>query len=300
MNLKTLRVTIPVLLLFIAGVGYALNSGVGTASAFGWMDVSILCPLGGLASMIASKTFIPRAAISIVLFVIAVLIFGRAFCAWACPVPVVQKLRTAFSRRTVKKPVREAEEGEDPKDIPVEEIKLTAEELQALKGCCHKVDKEPIDTRHFILGGALLSTALFGFPVFCLICPIGLTFATVLLVMLLFGGGDVTWSVVAVPALLLVEVVFFRKWCSKICPISALMSLIAKANVTFRPNASAEKCLEAKGVTCGKCAASCHVGIDPRHPEKGAAMSECSKCHACVEQCPAHAITMPFLSKKEK
>ena len=39
-----------------------------------------------------------------------------------------------------------------------------------------------LDSRHYVLGGALLSTAVFGFPVFCLVCPIGLTFATVLVV----------------------------------------------------------------------------------------------------------------------
>ena len=59
-----------------------------------------------------------------------------------------------------------------------------------------------LDSRHYVLGGALLSTAVFGFPVFCLVCPIGLTFATVLVVWRLFAAGDMTWSVVLILSLI--------------------------------------------------------------------------------------------------
>ena len=119
-----------------------------------------------------------------------------------------------------------------------------------------------------MLGGALLSAAVFGFPVFCLICPIGLTFATILLVINLFAHGDVTWSIIVVPALLIAEVVLFRKWCHKLCPLSAFMSLIGKANKTFVPAIDDAKCLEtAKGTACGACGRACDEGIDPRHPQ---------------------------------
>ena len=149
------------------------------------------------------------------------------------------------------------------------------------------------------MGGSLLSAAVFGFPVFCLICPIGLTFATIVLVMRLFAFGDVAWGVILVPALLLAEVVFFRKWCSKFCPISALMSLVGKANRTFVPAIDNAKCREsAQGTSCEACAAVCPQGINVRHPEAGMSFSECTKCRACVEACPTRAITMPFLPKK--
>ena len=62
---------------------------------------------------------------------------------------------------------------------------------------CGKAKGIKIDSRHGILAAALGSTLVFGFPVFCLVCPIGLTFATVLLVMRLFAFGDATWTVVA-------------------------------------------------------------------------------------------------------
>lgn len=319
MNTRKLRIVIPVALMVTIGAGFAFNSGIGTLSAIGWKDISLLCPLGALGTMIASKTLIPQAVISLVLAIAAILLIGRAFCAWVCPVPIVGKLRDVF-----RKPVKA--EGADP-SIDLEAVSaspaqdragaaektaiarpqtpLTASEKRALKGGCaacgSMAASQPatFDSRHFVLGGALLTAAVFGFPVFCLICPIGLTFATIMLVMLLFGGGDVTWSLIAVPALLAAEVLLLRKWCANFCPLSALMSLVAKGNRTLKPTIDNEACLEtAKGATCDICGASCEVGIDVRHPERGAAWSECTRCRACVDACPTQAITMPLLPKQ--
>ena len=147
--------------------------------------------------------------------------------------------------------------------------------------------------------GALVSTLLFGFPVFCLVCPIGLTFGTVFLFANLFMHGDVSWMTAVVPIVLLVEVVAFSKWCHALCPLGALMSLISKGNKTFVPKVNDRACLEtSKGTSCGVCAAVCPEGINPRYPEiSETAMCECTKCRACVESCPGHAISMPLLAK---
>lgn len=286
MNAKRLRVLIPVLIMVAIGIGFVFNTGIGTLSAIGWKDIALLCPLGALSTMIASKTIVPQAVVSLILAAIAILIFGRAFCAWICPVPIAGKLRTAF-----KKPDHSANDTQNT-------AKMTKESCESCnQACCAKPSK--VDSRHFVLGSALLSAAIFGFPVFCLICPIGLVFATIMLFILLFGNGDVTWSLIAAPALLAVEIFLLRKWCTDFCPLSALMSLVAKANRTFKPVIDDAKCLEvSKHATCGKCAEACEIGIDPRHPERGASWSECTKCRACVEACPTHAISMPLLSRK--
>ncbi len=301
MKTKTLRIVIPLAILLIAGIGFAFHLGVGNLSAFGWEDVSFLCPLGALGSMLATKTFIPKAVISLVIAVVLILLLGRAFCGWACPVPVVSKLREVFSKKKAL-----PDNGIEPGNECSTAV-LTEKEKEALKTCrtcpsscssCADV-RSKVDSRHFILGGSLLSAAIFGFPVFCLICPIGLSFATIFLVILLFSGGDVTWSLILVPALLIAEVVLFRKWCSRICPISAIMSLIGKGNKTVRPVIDNAKCLEtAHDTSCGRCALACEQAINPRHPEMGASWSECTRCRACVDVCPSHAITIPFLPPK--
>lgn len=197
--------------------------------------------------MLASKMMVPRAVVSLVIMVVLIIVFARAFCGWMCPVPLVQKLRGVFTKpekqtkaekaKAVKQ--ADAKAAEAAADIaPLTEDEKAAlatgceKDSKGLSGCasCAKKRGEAVDARHFVLGGALLSTFIFGFPVFCLICPIGLTFATILLLVNLFAQGDVTWSLIVVPAILIAEVLLFKKWCHKLCPLSAFMSLIAKLN----------------------------------------------------------------------
>ena len=298
---QKLRIIIPLALLGAAGVAYAAHVSAGTLSAFGWESISLICPIGALGTMLASKMLVPRAVISIVLAVAAILLLGRAFCGWLCPVPVWSKLRGIFKKGGTSTAGAASGISSAPDAAPgissvggdlgrpspprattaapaTKATPLSAAEKRALKtscagGCSSCADRKPADSRHIILGGTLLSAAIFGFPVFCLVCPVGLSFAMVFLLIALFGCGDVTWSVLIIPALIAVEVIFFRKWCSHLCPISSFMSLIGRANRTFQPAIDDAKCLEtAHNATCGRCAEACEVGINPRHPELGTTM----------------------------
>lgn len=308
-NSKTLRTLTALAVIVIVFVGFLTNLGIGTISAPGIWDISILCPLGALGTMLASKMMVPRALVSLVIMVVLIVIFARTFCGWICPVPLVQKLRDLFSKPQTKEAKAEDADGTKAANVaPLTDEEKAAlatgceKDAKGLAGCasCAKKRGDAVDARHFVLGGALVSTFIFGFPVFCLVCPVGLTFATILLLVNLFGQGDVTWSLIVVPALLIAEVVLFKKWCHKLCPLSAFMSLIAKLNRTFKPTIDNAKCLEtSKGATCGRCGKACNEGIDPRHPELSeAAWSECTKCRSCVDACPANAITMPLIAKK--
>lgn len=310
-NSKTLRTITALAIVAIVFVGFLTNLGIGTISAPGIWDISILCPLGALGTMLASKMMVPRAVVSLVIMVVLIIVFARAFCGWMCPVPLAQKLRGIFTKPEKAKAVKQADAktAEAAADFaPLTEDEKAAlasgceKDSKGLAGCasCAKKRGEAVDARHFVLGGALLSTFIFGFPVFCLVCPIGLTFATILLLVNLFAQGDVTWSLIVVPAILIAEVLLFKKWCHKLCPLSAFMSLIAKLNRTFKPTIDNAKCLEtAQGKKCGACSRACEEGIDPRHPELSeAAWSECTKCRSCVDACPAHAISMPLIAKK--
>lgn len=315
MKSSKLRTTIPLVVLFVIGIGFATTSGIGTVSALGWSDISLICPVGALGTMLAAKTVIPRAVVSLAIVIALIVLFGHAFCAWICPVPVVEKLREVFGSKketvagkkasaTSASPAAEtivAADDASDSDMASDAVPaLTAEERSLLKGCSSECaeKRRVLDSRHFVLGGSLLSAAIFGFPVFCLVCPIGLTFATVLLVMRLFGAGDVTWSVIVVPLLLLVEVVFFRKWCHAFCPLGAFMSLVGKFNRTFKPSIDDAVCIEtACGHRCGRCAEACPEGINPRHPDLGTSWNECTRCRACVDACPSGALTIPFLPK---
>ena len=317
-NSARLRLLVVLLVAAIVTVGYVLHFGTGTLSAIGWRQISLLCPLGALTTMLAAKLFIPQAVISLVIAVVAIVLLGRVFCGWICPIPVVKKLRNIMgrSKRRAKKALiaQEAQSNGDTESqvepataTLMASAELSEKEKASLATCSSDCStcaskRKTFDSRHFILLGSLLSAAIFGFPVFCLICPIGLSFATILLVILLFSGGDITLSLLVVPVLLVIEVVIFKKWCGKLCPLSAFMSLIAKTNKTFKPVIDDSKCIEtSQGKKCGLCAEACEESIDPRHPELGACgMNECTRCRACVDICPSKAVSVPFLPKKDK
>lgn len=308
MSSKTVRVVLPLVILGVSVIAYAAGVSTGTISQVGLGDLSLLCPLGAIAAMVASRTVIPRAVVSIVLSAVLFLLFGRLFCGWACPVPVVSRLRNLFRRSDAYiashgqagegAPAAEAAPAGDADDASVRNAApLTEEERALLHASCASCGPkrgDRFDSRHAVLIGALASTLIFGFPVFCIVCPIGLTFASAFLLFSLFAHAEVTWGVLIAPAVLLVEVVFFRKWCHTFCPLGALMSLTARLNRTFRPVRDEKKCLEERGVACGRCASACSEGIDLVYPARSeAAVNECTRCRACVEACPVGAVRIP-------
>ena len=147
---------------------------------------------------------------------------------------------------------------------------------------CGKSKGMKIDSRHGILAAALISTALFGFPVFCLACPIGLTFTTVFLIMRLFAFGETTWTIVVFIALVLAEVLLLPRWCSHFCPVGALLSLFSGANKTFRPSLNENTCLNNQGHVCNRCVEACPEEINLHDIAAGrTTLNDCTKCKAC-------------------
>lgn len=287
MKARTLRTIVTFAVLVLVAIGYFTAWGIGNLSGFGWDAFSVLCPLGYLESLVAGKTFVPRAFISFVVILVLIVVFGRVFCAWICPMPTLQRLIPGVRGRKRKADAQVAQ--------GVSACEATADKPAG------KVRRVRFDSRFGVLLGALASAAIFGFPVFCLICPVGLTFATVLLVMRLFAFGDVTWAVVVVPLVLLIEVVFLRKWCGKFCPLGALISLVSGANRTLRPHVDDAACLfTSKGMRCFACSKACPEHLDVRRPQLSEeALDNCTKCRECADACPAKAISFPVLPKAD-
>ncbi|MCD8199620.1 MAG: 4Fe-4S binding protein [Coriobacteriaceae bacterium] len=276
-------------LVVLACVGLAFATGTGTPSSWGLGTfILTVCPLGAIETMLASKTFIPPALIGLAVIVVITLIIGRAFCSWGCPVPL---LRRIFGANRKKQP-KEGEGG----DAKAKKAKKPRKDHLSCLDTVLQHRGGITDSRNWVLIGALISCLIFGFPVFCLICPVGLSFATITLIWRLFQFNEVTWTLLLFPAILVVELVFMRKWCHRFCPIGALLSLISRLNRTFRPKANETTCLYTKdGIDCHRCSEACPEGIDLRRTELSAPMHECLKCRECADACPTKSITFPLL-----
>ncbi len=320
LKVSTVRALVMLALLIVVAVGYFTAFGIGNLSGFGFDVFALLCPLGYLESLLASKIFVPRALISFLVVVVLVVVLGRVFCGWICPMPFLQKVfpgigkkkaRIAKSQETSEK---QAETGvsaevhareDENSDSSIEENANEGKSGKCHESCascttlCGKPNTFKLDSRYGVLLGALGSAAIFGFPVFCLICPVGLTFAAVFLIMRMFVFGETTWAVVVIPLVLLIEVIFLRKWCSKICPLGAVMSLISGANKTLRPSIDNTKCLEtSQGLECHLCEKTCPEHINIRTLELSeVSLNNCTKCRECAEHCPSKAIKFPLLPK---
>ena len=148
-----------------------------------------------------------------------------------------------------------------------------------------------LDSRHAVLAGTLATTALCGFPVFCLLCPVRLTFATVIAFYRFVGFNEPTFDLLVFPAIVVVELVLLRKWCHRFCPIGALMSLFAPLARRLRPQVKVDACLRSTGEDCVVCGSVCPEGIDPVRDLGRRPLYECTRCGRCAEVCPTQAIT---------
>ncbi len=311
-------------LLFLLGL--AVHTGWGTASSFGIAEIAAICPLGNLEAMLASKTFLPRALVGFAVFLVVAALLGRFFCGWLCPVPWVEKAlsklrapgrrfglglkespaasetpRTSACTTTNASSNTASESGKNaPRSCPsgASCASSSCKDCALANRVKEKADQATEKTPYWILGGALASSAVFGFPVFCLICPVGLTFALTVALWRLFEFNETNWAILWFAGFLVLELLVLRRWCSRFCPLGALWTLASRLNRFFRPKAREDLCTRmTHGVPCTICRDVCPEGIDPASVANDPMLlARCTKCGACAAACPTGAVHFPFLA----
>ena len=311
-------------LLFLLGL--AVHTGWGTASSFGIAEIAAICPLGNLEAMLASKTFLPRALVGFAVFLVVAALLGRFFCGWLCPVPWVEKAlsklrapgrrfglglkespaasetpRTSACTTTNASSNTASESGKNaPRSCPsgASCASSSCKDCALASRVKEKADQATEKTPYWILGGALASSAVFGFPVFCLICPVGLTFALTVALWRLFEFNETNWAILWFAGFLVLELFVLRRWCSRFCPLGALWTLASRLNRFFRPKAREDLCTRmTHGVPCTICRDVCPEGIDPASVANDPMLlARCTKCGACAAACPTGAVHFPFLA----
>lgn len=285
-----IRIRKAVRFLIVAVLLIALFAGwqTGTLCSVGYDAIAYICPLGALETIFGSWAFVPRVLICLAVVVIVALVFGKAFCSWVCPVaPLSDLLRGKKAR----------EKDECERTQAAHRVLERWSDTNAAQAEKHKPFRSRVDGRHVVLAGSLASAAVCGFPVFCLICPIGLTFASAIALYRLIGFNEPAIEVLVFPALLVLELTVLRKWCHRFCPVGALLSLLSRGNRTFKPHVDASMCARHAGSSCAACAQACPEHIDPCADLGDRSLAECTRCGACVNTCPAKALS--FVNRKE-
>lgn len=242
----------------LVALGLAFHLDIGSLCA--------VCPLGLAQISAAARSVSPMLVWSVLTFAAIALFFGRLLCAWLCPTNLLPWRRGVFAAsrrrghpaqeasagraRTVSESVPEPasaavagshEETPNVVGLPDEPASRPASDASSESDApaqpaapgtdsLRRPGHNALPARTAVLvAGAVGVSFLVGFPVFCLFCPIGLFFGFLYALAKAFTVYTPSWDLVVFPLVLFLEFGLFRRWCSAICPLGALMSLIGRA-----------------------------------------------------------------------
>ena len=225
----------------------------GTLCSVGWGPVSMSCPAGVTQTLLAARSVDWGLLLSALPLVVLALFLGRVFCSWVCPQGLLSELNDGLRRRLRKR------WGMRPDSL-----------ARAIWG--RRVLLA-------VLGIGLLSSLVFGVPVLCYICPIGLICRGIVQGT---GLGPVGGELAVVGLILVAELFVARRgWCKYICPVGALYGLL-KTRHTMSVVRDPVSC-----VGCGSCERDCPMGCSPLRERVG---PTCTNCAVCVDVCPEEAL----------
>ena len=276
----------------------------------------IMDPFGGLQVLLSGQVehllLIPT-IIAILIFVILTVLLGNVFCSWVCPVGTIidsfdKAIEKYFPNVETKRNKRSQQRKESKQ-----------KEHGSHLGCplcpLHKINGV---LAHGILASALVGSAVFKFPVFCAVCPIGIVSRGMIHFKSMMGVTQmwmVWWlELLAVPvAATLLSLREKRYWCKRLCPVGAFLGMVGSLNPFIKPRVKEERCIM-KG--CPEDCKDSHLDIclfcrlmDDRKCEKvcpvdidlldHGSLAKCTKCLECYIVCDYDAISINFLGKPD-
>ena len=248
---QTLRRIVIVGIMAVIVLGALLDFATGTFAVFGLSMLRFICPVGFLEISLATRSIVWEALPYTLLALGAIFLVGRFPCGWLCPmykfkhwaesVTPIGKLQAASNRLPFRATWRDG---------------------------------------LAVLGGVLSVSAITGYPVYCIICPIGIISRN----LISLGTHMTVHPDIVLVAFYPLVLGIFVDW-QRVCPVGSVGGL-ANQTAPFRtPRRDEMSCLE-----CGACRDVCPEDIDVWDPDVD--MGACTQCLKCCGGCPEDALAM--------
>ena len=227
----------------------------GTTSALNIGGFTMISPLEWVLLNLGAGTIMMELLVPGLVVVFVIILFGRFFCGWICPVGIILD---QYHRLTPKK---------------------NSKTLGALWKNREK---------YIILLAVLAASLLFGFTAPYLYSPPGIVYRTITYYALRgIIGVDLAILMLIFTLDFLVSP-YGRTWCNTLCPLGTMISILSVVNLV-KPKVDKDKC-----TACLGCERICPMRI-PLTRAGRRAMMACNKCFKCWEKCPPGAIKISLL-----
>jgi polyferredoxin len=284
----------------------------------------LICPIGGLQALLSGyvdATHLLLTILALLLFLLPIFLLGNVFCGWACPLGTVidgfDRTITAFmhgvdAKREVR--LRRSKEKE-----------LAKKSSMSRAAACPACPFGRLLSNRFggvaantVIISSLVGSAVLRFPIFCALCPIGITtrgmfhlkawtFITGKMMPLILELSVI--PIVAILASLLEK----RYWCRKICPVGATLNIAGSVSPFLKPKVKVDRCI-VKG--CPKTCEDYHLDycgacrqLDMKNCEKvcpqginlvdNGSLFRCTKCFECYIKCEKDAVEIEVVGKSD-
>jgi ferredoxin-type protein NapH len=291
------------------------TSSFGNTNPGGW----VLCPVGA-AQIMVTGDFTIGVIVAMFLFLIPIFILGNFFCSWVCPIgTMVDSFDKGVEKFLPKIEAKRAKRAQVRWQNKSDEHGKHGSSIVCPSCPLGKVlSKKPGVLANGVLASALVGSAVLKFPVFCTVCPIGISQRGMIHLNSIASvtGAILPWIIElwVIPIVAVVASLRERRfWCKKLCPVGALLKGASAINPFIKPKIREDKCVQ-KG--CPEDCKDGHIDLclhcrimDNRKCEKVCpfdinlldhdSLARCTKCLECYMVCEYDAIKIDLVGKPE-
>ena len=237
-----------------------LGRGIAITEPFGVLQAIVAGSTSSQSLSVMTGTLV----IGVIVFVAVVVLVGRAFCAWACPVgTTIDAIDTALQRLKFKPLLTRNQRNRNDSSSSL------------LRNGMNK---------YAVMAAGLTGSALVKFPVWCAFCPIGTLCRGAVAGAELSIGAEI----LVIPAVGAMSLGEKRFWCRYLCPVGGVLTILSRLNPFIKPRIRQD----GPHKDCGVCKTICPEGIDVCSEKS---FARCTKCLDCYAKCPFGAVRIGVL-----